>query len=841
MNQRLAMRRLWWKELRQLLPLGLMVAGMPLFFLVLVVLVGPLTSFESWDTLRTVPYLLLGAPILFAIGVGGMLVGQEKELGTLGWLSSLPIAARDIVRVKLGASFVGLAMVWLSMIPIYGLSLVIAPGAASADMFMLVPMLGYSAFLLATSLALAWRFKSGMVSLFGAVPMAVLALVVASIVDGVVIGHGTTDNHVQTATVFVTCYLLFCGALLWLVERFGMQALAPANIPQAIETAVGDHRRTRTAVARNVQILRPFVALEWQFTRQNLAVLIGTSILLAVAVVAPSLIIVADGIRYNHHVHGVATAISFCCGFFAINWLAIGAYQGDTIHQRIRFLADRGISPRLAWLTRHTLPISILTLFVGSYSIIACFCFGFAEVLFGPSASVLAAFAGVVVLNYSVGQWIGQVVLSPVVAAIVGPIAGLVAIAYGVISVSTLGAPWWFAALVAAIPVIATYTMMRRWMDRRFGLSYWCAHGAVLAATLLIPAIPLFSAILLEPSMSPQTAQELDEVFSGSHDVRAASDELSFSTWEPHAHSQSISESGQSDSISSEKVTEAPVDTRSMSLSDQIDRTLADIANQLSRGERSLGVSSKRVTEYVKLIGQIARMSIDKDANDKVSTEKYRQSVRLIVRITERMRLSPQIIDQDSADYLEIWLLSELKREQSLQRLGQEIYEESLRMLADQAGRNEARRRAVAHSWHSFKTSTTGRDTPLTLGGYDLVDLARNVGNLKSVVINQRRVGMAVADLWSLVQGDSQRSPSPELLKKMADFWEFPASHYGLEPTGGYLRADDLGHFVFPMDSRLRGVASQWSAGWEREAIQLARANNRTRRNRTLFLRSSTL
>ena len=39
-------------------------------------------------------------PLLFAIGAGPMLVSQEKEQGTLGWISSLPVRPRSIVMSK---------------------------------------------------------------------------------------------------------------------------------------------------------------------------------------------------------------------------------------------------------------------------------------------------------------------------------------------------------------------------------------------------------------------------------------------------------------------------------------------------------------------------------------------------------------------------------------------------------------------------------------------------------------------------------------------------------------------------------------------------------------------
>ena len=61
---------------------------------------------STW--LKPLPWVALAA-----VGAGALLVGQEKELRTLQWLASLPIAASSIVRVKLGAGLAGLLLLWL--------------------------------------------------------------------------------------------------------------------------------------------------------------------------------------------------------------------------------------------------------------------------------------------------------------------------------------------------------------------------------------------------------------------------------------------------------------------------------------------------------------------------------------------------------------------------------------------------------------------------------------------------------------------------------------------------------------------------------------------------------
>ncbi len=97
MNPNLIRRRLLWKELRQLWPLllSLLAAGG-----LLAVLLTLVQAFSTQLSLELQSNMLYGMPGLFAVGAGALLVGQEKERKTLGWLSSLPIAARDIVQHK---------------------------------------------------------------------------------------------------------------------------------------------------------------------------------------------------------------------------------------------------------------------------------------------------------------------------------------------------------------------------------------------------------------------------------------------------------------------------------------------------------------------------------------------------------------------------------------------------------------------------------------------------------------------------------------------------------------------------------------------------------------------
>ena len=89
-------RSYWWwllrKEAKQLAPLliALVACG---FVLHLLGLIG--REYHSFHGVS-----LIMVPFLFAIGAGPMLVSQEKEQRTLGWIGSLPVNPRSIILSK---------------------------------------------------------------------------------------------------------------------------------------------------------------------------------------------------------------------------------------------------------------------------------------------------------------------------------------------------------------------------------------------------------------------------------------------------------------------------------------------------------------------------------------------------------------------------------------------------------------------------------------------------------------------------------------------------------------------------------------------------------------------
>ncbi len=805
MNDRLALQRLWWKELRQLLPLVIL---LPLLVVAPIALLAWLTEGNPWEASG---FILLWMPGLFAAGAGALLVGYEKELRTIDWLSSLPITARRIVRVKVGAALVGLAVLWL----LSGLFLAEAmrslpPGRAPKDLWMSLPL--HTLFVLLAGFALAWRVRSALVALLLVVPVATLPYIFADVIDRWV--WQTPPLPRPTAGTLLACQLVGVAVAAWLTDRFGRRALAPAAAGGWFEgsgfaAAVRDRVTFQRAGYGRIQ--SPLPALVWQFVLQSRGVLVGLTVMLAIT----TLVL---GTADLNQTGGGRIVFASMLGLVAISWLGVSVFQSDVLNQRIRFLSDRGISPRATWYTRHAAPASLLALFVLLLLLVSLLATDWSWETFGEVGPALASFTLVAVVIYVFSQWLGQVIVSPIVSAISAPLVALVAIGYGSFAIGMLGTPWWLALLLLAVPVIATRTMTRRWMDRRLGFTYWASHTAFLTVVILLPAMPLLIAIARQPAMPDKAASEIRALARQSQPYRVWTTELVL---------------GEPESSLSPETTPA----------ERVDDQLDHIETQLSESSRPIGSSSARVIEFLRSTATLSRKGSVPPASTSITDEpseasesddvphsqqRYRRAIRMLVDITTEMRRSFQLRDQDTADLIEIWLLAELGQDQARQWLGESLYEATAAMLANRQSRQQARRRAIALSWEIFQTADRRNRVPSTLGGYTLDDVVRHVGTLQGGWVSQRRVGVAVADLWDLAQ-EGSAAATPDRLRRIAEYWRQPLGRYGIGPAGPYLRADDLDRFVHQsLNESPRAIASQWFADWERLATErhADRSNN---------------
>ena len=809
MNDRMVLKRLFWKELRQLLPLVVLLPAISVVVLALL-LMGDSARIPRQVLIDSLAIVWLGMPGLFAVGAGPLLVGYEKEQRTIDWLASLPIAASRIVWVKLTAGVIGLLILWLlSGLMMLAVTSLTSAGLPTGIEWSVTPL--HTLFLLLAGFALSWWRRSALAAVLLVFPVAYLPILVAMVVA--MMAHLVLESapiHPGRDTppsIFIASQVVCCLIALAMIGRYGSRSLAAQASGSGGRwpgLASLDRYQTASRRAGYGVIRSPAAALIWQFRIQNGIVLTGASLLLIVASI--SLAIFGDPPRDTN-------ALSMISAFLATSWLGVSVFQGDSVRDRIRFLADRGISPGTIWLTRHVYPLSILCLFVlVTVCWVSVVAGGRIRSLENIPQAALFLLAGAVI--YLVSQWVAALISSPIVSAIAAPPVSFGAITFGVFLFARIGMPWWFGLLLIPIPAIATRVMTRRWMDRRLGFGYWAGHAAFIAALGILPAVSLMVTVMSQPAMPSEIARQLAAVSDGSLGYPATPRPLSLTS--------------ASDSL--------PAPDRWV---DRFDQELTLLEDQLQSSEFPIDGSGLRVGEFARWLAVISRLSLerqpfDDSANDSPKqpadedtqpansrddalaaiTQRYRRSIGVLVEIARRMRLSPRLIEQDGADWIEIALLLELRRSDARERLGESSYRLAVRQIADRQGRSAARTRALVHSWRQFERESQ-HGTPSLIGGYRLPDFDSKIVTLRSAWVIERRVGRAIADLWELVRGGEQAA-TPERLAAIADFWNHGAPM-------AQLRADDLERFTYTKLSYPgHGVAWQWAADWERQAAELA-------------------
>lgn len=753
--------RLAWKEMRQLAPL----AGM---LLLLAVGMHCLAFFikeeQSSNSLRQ--FALLGLPTLLAAGVGAMLVGQERETRTLQWMASLPIPGSLQAHMKLAVGALGLVAMWgLSLILFALSSLASQSNRASIDLNLFLTneagelsfYLLHSVFLLLAGLACAWYFQNTMLGLLGLVALTIVATLVDSwLADS----YWRAADSTRLITQVVICLLTY-GAFKLASER----AYRPLKAPPAPSKQKSSQGYFEQSIAY-AKILTPRHALIWQFSKQNRWILMSIAGLCLLGV---TILVLGgffdEGIRDG----GDLNPVAFGCFFIAGCALGVIVFQGDSVHQRIRYLADRGVSPRLVWFSRHIIPFTILLTFTLVLATMAVFSM-IGKHTSQQNRSVIqlamlggAAYAWVI---YAASQWVSFVLRSAIVSTIVCPIVAVIPFIYGSIAVAEFDAPIVLLLACCLIPFIATYRTTQQWMELRNTKRFWMEHSAWLAAAILIPLVPFAYGYLTYPSI---TAAQRAQLLSDSKNFRAA-DSIYFQTFriqplerpapetldstggmddgaggmaseeegmglmgsaEDTGMAAETSEMLTADGSEASAATEqpnpkpksawdpppgnekfqgmyekSPADSiRLLPMAERMVTILDHIEPQLSYQAQGLILEASYETYLLRFESTILRVKLQGPKGTEVDRDLYRRAMKTMLTICQGIRRTPTLEAQRTADDYDAWLFKELKENESKTNLGPENWLEIYEYLKDKRNREFMRYKSTILEWQKSKSS----------------------------------------------------------------------------------------------------------------------------------------
>ena len=539
MNRFTPWHRLIWKDLAQLRSLGMawLIAAIGLNLLALF-LPEQTARFQQLSMI----WLLL--PNLAALGVPAMLVGHERETGSLGWLRTLPVAWWRVADAKLLAGFLFVAAAWLVATAFFAAATAVTPVPAAV---WYVPTGRLSAPTMLSGMFLSGIFYSGWLLLFGFVTAYVGRSTVISLVAlvplMVVASLAAFAAYEAMVPAFGLPWMVASAAAAWLAVAGLQRLLAWRSLavpdgrwgswispdrPVSAATIAKPGAGTAFRPPRTAANGRPAasVALLWQQARQ-----IGPP--------AVFITLMACGLALRSWGGGYPTPLDAFFVPVLATWLGCLAFVSDSTGRRYGFLADRGVSPLLVWWTRLALPTLLLVAMIiaargpltaiaaatpvaivvglalaqsiahatrrpalavlasiAYVAVVGAGLIAYATIagMFGPPMAISAAMPVVIVVCFAIGQLVSQWARRP-------SLAFLASIAYAAIvggGLTILYSVEWYgdyastAVLVAVTLLFATARLTPRWLDDRRDWGFDVRVIAYTALALLLPSLAVF-------------------------------------------------------------------------------------------------------------------------------------------------------------------------------------------------------------------------------------------------------------------------------------------------------------------------------------------------------------
>ncbi|XZE46028.1 ABC transporter permease [Pirellulaceae bacterium SH467] len=810
--------RLFWKEFRQILPLLWALIAIGAMLQMIGAIHTALNPGLSNASLHQAALVLM--PSLFAVGAGAMLVSQEKELRTLSWLSSLPISAPRIVMTKFVSGLVGLLLCWMGCL--------LSAAIASPDVFdnrihtglyesignLGVKYFVNSLFLLVASMVSGWIFKTAWVALVMMIPFAILPVFVIAMV----VTSRTSEIWMQSPLGAGLVYLGSAIVLILLGRVWGRNSFvsAPTRWFGQFSYRAPSRMRMRT-IMDDWRPLPVAPSLLWQIGWQNR--------MLWVSVVFIALSFFSAFILAWEKDGGLA-GILVVPNFIVFTWLGASTFGSDGNNKRIQFLADRGVTPGVIWWTRQFFPLCIVVLGFGSLLL--------AWVLLtgpnGRSARGLAPFPVFVFLGgmfaiYSATQWVSQIFRSSLLNMCVAPAVGVGTMAALAFAFSTLGTGYLWLIPSVLIMFFASRAMMRPWMDARYTKRTYLQHAGFGLLACVFPAIPFITTVLTYPSISNEAYRELTDLARRTPVIRANSS-IRLNSFGQVSMPESVSEMGGTvaggDALggdgSAGELEPPPTKPAPIDWDERIDSSVENLLSLYATPNLHPQIPHHLIQSWIATLRRTSLTLAGKPSEERVrvETERYQRVMTLLLHIATSHRQQTELMSQEVADQVERAMIREIADPANRSLLDNALLASILRQLGDNAGRQEARLKALAVSWNqSMVNPIKPRRDELgwtindfsQVGGIEIPQMPATA-LLSAELVRKRRVGLAVETLYRFLKSGN-RSASNSDFKAYQDFWSIGDT-------------SDRSYYE-PIQVSRGSVGSLWFGDWENTAEALAK------------------
>jgi hypothetical protein len=728
--------------------------------------------------------ILIAIPSLFAAGAGAISVSQEKESRTLGWLTSMPIPRGQLVATKFFSAVVCWLGLWMAVVIIarvcdqfqYSWLFPHADYEHPLHSFWICYWMANSFYLLVAGFVTAWWFGSSFGALMAFVPLAIAPYLLRSGLTMTLNPSASYLRPVFDTSLSQNLCLLAIGLfiLFWLNHHFSVRALAPQEVSPSKRTnpySTGDSVSTMRHLSTSDAVVKPSSALLWQFYQQNqlaYLVLLGVALLVGLGTFY--------GLDRPTIVFGAMT------GLLASIWLGVLTFQGDGLHQRIRFLADRGLSPVHVWVTRQVLPWGAICLITLGYLVLLLR----SSLAFDERLPLWLILSGLgFCLGY--GQWWGLVVRNPILAVLGAPVVVGTCFLYGIFSWQNLCGEWknLYLLVMGIAPFVATLWTMESWMERRLVWSYWGRHLSVL---LVVIGLPLASFGLYYWNY-PRLPRELRaRLWDEGRKLPAPlmSQHISLNRW-----------SGEDDIGENEGSAHGePIGGKS---------------HQLDFDSRAgIAVSDSDLTDLISSIA-LDRFRLEQAPDNTKNLLRYRERLEILRSIAVELRKSTSLKSQAHADLAERRLIVELEHPQAKERMTKESWENSIELVGDSQGRNAARRRAVLASWCYYTIHLGHAENPVYVPGISEYQVYGTRPRATHSLWVDNLVGVLIGSL---------EMPPTESIEKKREFLDRQSTTLPSRYFHPQWVHDP--HGVTPISQAVPlEMASQWFAEWERVGMRL--------------------
>ncbi|TWU42964.1 ABC-2 family transporter protein [Novipirellula aureliae] len=765
-----------WKDVCQVIPL----------VVALLLVVGIIVAFQYWNSeLRTsqfyvsIELTLLVLPGIFATGVGAVMVGQERENRTIDWLSSLPITPRQLFLSKVAVGVVGLAIMWL--IAVLSVTLLVGSDANVSRWRLtnttqitqnLTPIsfplwIIHSLFVMLAGFYTSWRVKNQFFSL-----VALMALATVPFLASIAISEfGTLRGRVYPGTEF----FVWLGVSLLLIPvsflagyRRAEKVLSPAEA-----TTLSPLKRFQAhwVAAEPPTFHSGTAAIVWQS--------IHSSWFLFPIILALMIGVFFDG--NNAWNRGLWFSFAGHIGMpLAVCWLAVSVFKFAGTPEQLRFLADRGISPTKVYIARHAVPIAVVATGIVIYTFYATYVLSSSDEQPRPSdwpslLQVTLSCAGI----YAVSQWISQLIRTTTIAFMIAPLVAISA-TYSRLYHFVPDVRWqvFFSLLFALVPMLGTWAMMQRYMDRRD------SPGKYLI-------VPLFLMLFGVISIATIYIDQWHLIGRGNEDVGA----FTISQREARdGEGKSVAESTPTYVlIESEQFNDVPLEYTSEFKKKTVTQLMQadliepeDLLTNLEqlRDDRSLAAKIDSNAWQGFLIWATLEQVKFENASGTEAFDEFAPWIDTASLLVASLRRSHRWFDQEVADRTEIWLASLLSSEAMKPYRSEAVIQTTLDRLPSRSERNRVRRTAILASWATWPYTAEDNFKRVYRDGNELLSInGLNLGGMELIdaKLTEKYVWMSDAEAYRVEQiataalaatRQSELGPIPRDPNRLMTWWE---------------------------------------------------------------------